>query len=342
MFESLLLNLKSDMLPLCGQIAVIAKVIAVLGCLISIAMTTIKSMADLEPINFWKYIKPVTLAMCIMMFEPVVIGSLDGILQPLSRATSAIAETQETDYFDKSDQLEEERNQLKPNQNVVYYLTEDEQIADASAEEGKEEVTVKDYDEIARKKLAADIEYKKTWILSALESLLQVFSYAAKMIINIVGTFFLIILAIMGPLAFAAACFPILENSLSGWLTHYITISLWLPIANLLTAVLSRAQAMLCEQQLSTISETGAANSVLILAMMVVGIFGYMSVPSVANWIVQAGGSGSFTRNMTQAGKQAMGGAVSGARSKLSGIAGKYGGGFKDVASIIKGGKYGV
>lgn len=336
MFEQLLLNLKSDMLPLCSQIAIIAKAIAMLGCLISISMTTIKSMADLEPIDFWKYLKPLSIAFCIMMFEPLVIGSLDGILQPLAKATSVIAESQEVDFYEKSDRLEEERARLKPNSNVVYYLTENEQKADkVIGEEKVQNVTDKDYEEIARKKLAADIEYKKTWIMSALESILQVLSFAAKMIINIVGTFFLIILAILGPLAFAAACFPILESSLSNWLGHYISTSLWLPIANLFTAVLSRAQVMLCDQQLDSISVTGTANSILLLAMMVVGIYGYFSVPSISNWIVQAGGSGSYSRNMTNHAKQAATSVAGGIRNKLGNMTGSYGSGFKSVGDVI-------
>lgn len=337
MFEALLLNLKNDMMPLCGQLMIVAKALAALGCLIAIAMTSIRAMADNEPFNPWAYLRPVSLGFCIMFFDTLVIGGLDGILQPLARATSTIAETQEVDYFTKSDELEDAKSRLAPNPAVVYHLTKNEQSAgQAVGVENEGELTEKDYAEIARKDLAADIEYKKTWVTSVLESILQVFSYAAKMIINIVGTFFLIILAILGPLAFAASCFPPLENSFSNWLSHYITTSLWLPIANLLTAVMSRANYMLCENQLEGLSTSGTVNTLLILAMMVVGIFGYFSVPSLANWIVQAGGSGSYSRNMTRVGgKAAQVGRDLGARGLSSGWAGiknmasRYGSGFK-------------
>lgn len=336
MFEELLLSLKSDMMPLCGQMMIIAKALAALGCLVAVGMTSIKAMADNEPFNPWAYLKPVSLGFCILFFDTLVVGSLDGVLQPIARATSAIAEMQEVDFYEKSDQLEEKASHLSPNPQVVYYLTKDEQKAgETVVEDDLKEVRSKDYEEIARKELAADIEYKKTWIMEVLESIIQVLSYAAKMIINIVGTFFLIILAILGPLSFAAACFPPLENSFTNWLTHYITTSLWLPIANLLTAVLSRANCLLCEQQLESVDSTGTVNSILMLAMMVVGVFGYLSVPSLANWIVQAGGSGSYSRNLAQAGRQAATGAVSKARQGIGGVASKYGGGFKDIGSII-------
>lgn len=332
MFEELLLNLKSDMMPVCGQLMIVAKALAALGCLISVGMISIKAMADNEPFNPWDYLKPVSLGFCILFFDTLVVGGLDGILQPLARATSAIAATQEVDYFTKSDELEEKKSRLAPNPEVVYHLTKEEQKADKLAQgENESELTDKDYAEMARKELAADIEYKKTWVMSTVESILQVFSYAAKMVINIIGTFYLIILAILGPLAFAAACFPPLESSFSTWLSHYITTSLWLPIANLLTAVLSRANYMLCDSQIEGISISGTVNSLLMMAMMVVGIFGYFSIPSLANWIVQAGGSGSYSRNLSRAGAKG----VQKARRGMGSLATRYGGGFKNVGDII-------
>lgn len=338
MFEQLLLTLKSDMMMLCGPIMLVAKALAGIGCLVAAGMVSIKSMADNAPFNPWPYLKPISLGFCIIFFDTLVVGGLDGILQPIAKATSALAETAELKNFEKQDQLEDAKSKLTPNPQVVYYMTKEDQKSEEAGIENNGEIQPKDYDEIARKELAADVEYKKTWIMSILESILQVFSYAAKMIVNIIGTFFLIILGLLGPFAFAAACFPPLEGSFSSWLTHYITTSLWLPIANILTAALSLANNLLCEQQLESISVSGAVNSILMLAMMVVGIFGYFSVPSLANWIVQSGGSGSYARNMSRAGREA---ASSGgkqmlkARSGLGGLAARYGTGFKNVASII-------
>lgn len=334
MFETLLLNLKEEMMPLVGQMALVAKVVAALGCLVSIGMITIKAMSDNETINFWAFLRPLSLGFFIIMFQGVVIRGLDGLLQPIARATSALAATMEIDYYEKSDRLEEERARERLPENVVYHLTRDRQdAARSSQDENNQELSTRDYEEIARRDMAADITYKKTWFVSILETLLQMLSYSAKLIINIVGTFFLIMLSVMGPLAFAAACFPVFENSLSSWFSHYVTISLWLPIANIFTAIMSKANSLLCEQQLEAISMTGASNQLLLLAMMVVGIFGYFSVPSVANWIVQAGGSGSYTRNMTraggEAGKKTMRSGKSVMREALTKMAGRYGFNFK-------------
>ncbi|WP_085537253.1 hypothetical protein [Massilibacteroides vaginae] len=308
MFEALLYTLKQDMLPLCSDMAIIAKAVAMIGCLIAISMVTLKAMADAVPIDFWALVKPLSFAFCIMMFEPLVIGTLDGIMMPIAKATSALAESQEIDYFDKYDELEEAKAQEYPSSDIIYHLTKEEQMTQAkvSESEGSQKIEEQDFKEIARRQLAAEKEYQKTLFTSILESFLDILSAAARMIINLVGTFFLLILAILGPLAFAAACFPMFENSISNWMSRYISTSLWLPIANLFTAVLSRAHMMLCEKQLDGFSTGVAINNTLLLAMTVVGIFGYFSIPSIASWVIQAGGSGSYARNMTSKGNQAM------------------------------------
>lgn len=344
MFEALLATLKQDMLPLCSDMAIIAKAVAVIGCLIAISMVTIKAMAEAQPIDFWAVLKPISIGFCIMMFEPFIIGTIDGIMTPIAKATSAIAASQEVNYFDKNDELEEARAQEYPSSNIIYHLTKDKQTSQAKMSESETTIKIEepDFKEIARRELAAEKEYKKTIFTSMLESLLDIISAAARIIINLVGTFFLLILAILGPLAFAAACFPMFENSISNWMTRYIATSLWLPIANLFTAVLSRAQLMLCEKQLEGISTGSAISTTLLLAMTIVGIFGYFSIPSIANWVIQAGGSGSYTRNLTSKGNQAVnksGNMVSGGLHK---VAGKMGAGFSTVANILKGGKYGV
>jgi hypothetical protein len=59
-----------------------------------------------------------------------------------------------------------------------------------------------------------------------------------------------------------------------------------------------------------------ASNTVYIIFMLI-GIVGYFTIPTVSNWIISAGGMGSYNRNIqTAAGKTgAAAGAVAGAMS---------------------------
>lgn len=47
------------------------------------------------------------------------------------------------------------------------------------------------------------------------------------------------------------------------------------------------------------------------IVFMIIGIIGYFTIPTVANWIIQAGGMGGYNRNLTNAGRK--GGAMAGA-----------------------------
>ncbi len=57
---------------------------------------------------------------------------------------------------------------------------------------------------------------------------------------------------------------------------------------------------------------------------MIIGIIGYFTIPTVAGWIIQAGGAGNYNRAVNntamQAGSMAgsVGGAVVGKRSRTS------------------------
>ena len=57
-----------------------------------------------------------------------------------------------------------------------------------------------------------------------------------------------------------------------------------------------------------------ASNAVYII-FMIIGIIGYFTIPTVANWIISAGGMGGYSRNITSTAAKAGGiaGAVAGA-----------------------------
>jgi hypothetical protein len=64
------------------------------------------------------------------------------------------------------------------------------------------------------------------------------------------------------------------------------------------------------------------SNGVYII-FLIIGIIGYFSIPTVAGWIIQAGGGGSFNRNVNTA--AAKGGALAGgiAGSAAGNVAGR-------------------
>jgi conjugative transposon TraJ protein len=147
--------------------------------------------------------------------------------------------------------------------------------------------------------------------------LLEILFQATALVIDIIRTFFLIVLAILGPVAFAISVYDGFQSTLTNWISRYISIYLWLPIADLFSAVLSKIQALMLQMDIDLLRDPSyvpdASNGVYII-FFIIGIIGYFSIPSVAGWVIQAGG-GSATRGVnTMASKgAAMAGGVAGA-----------------------------
>ncbi|MFP9100713.1 hypothetical protein ACLI09_16815 [Flavobacterium sp. RHBU_24] len=138
----------------------------------------------------------------------------------------------------------------------------------------------------------------KEWMSEVLEVLFQ----AAALCIDTLRTFQLVVLAILGPLVFGLAVFDGLHHTLSAWLARYINIFLWLPVANIFGAIIGKIQEKMLELDLAQIGQQGdtffSKQDVAYLIFMIIGIVGYFTVPSVANYIVHAGG-GAFQQKVT-------------------------------------------
>ena len=65
---------------------------------------------------------------------------------------------------------------------------------------------------------------------------------AAGLTIDTLRTFFLVVLSILGPLSFALSIYDGFHSTLASWISRYISVYLWLPIADLFSAVLAKIQ----------------------------------------------------------------------------------------------------
>src|SRR5690606_701522 len=78
----------------------------------------------------------------------------------------------------------------------------------------------------------------KQWM----SEILQIVYEAAALCINTLRTFYLIVLAILGPIVFGLSVFDGLQNTLTVWIARYINVFLWLPVANIFGAIIARIQ----------------------------------------------------------------------------------------------------
>jgi tetrahydromethanopterin S-methyltransferase subunit C len=74
-----------------------------------------------------------------------------------------------------------------------------------------------------------------------------------------------------------------------------LNVFLWLPVANIFGGIIGKIQENMLKLDLSQISQAGdtffSRTDAGYLIFLIIGIVGYFTVPSIANYIIHAGGS---------------------------------------------------
>lgn len=164
----------------------------------------------------------------------------------------------------------------------------------------------------------------KLWFRQLISDFFELLFNAAALSIDTIRTFFIVVLSILGPLSFALAIYDGFQSTLTAWLSRYISVYLWLPVSDLFSAVLSKIQALMLQTDIARLQDPSyipdGSDGVYII-FLIIGIIGYFTVPTVAGWIIQAGGN-SGTRGMNAVaskGAAMAGGIARGRRWKYSG-----------------------
>lgn len=150
------------------------------------------------------------------------------------------------------------------------------------------------------------------WIREGIKEVLEFVFQAAAAIIDVIRTFYLIVLAVIGPIVFALSIFDGFQHLLTVWLARYINVYLWLPVANIFGAIIAKIQENMILGNASSTALPGQPFSTTdwaYIAFLLIGIVGYFTVPSVANYIVNAGGGNALLQKVSSvtlgAGKKA-------------------------------------
>ena len=303
--------LYDEMMPLCSNMTGVAKGIAGLGALFYVAAKVWQSLARAEPIDVYPLLRPFALGLCIMFFPTFVLGTINTVLSPVVKGCNQLMETQTFDmneYRAQKDRLEYEALMRSPE---TAYLASDEEFDRQLEELGWSPSDMVTMTGMYMDRTAYNIKKSvRDWFRELLELLFQ----AAGLIIDTLRTFFLIVLSILGPLAFAVSVYDGFQSTLTRWIARYISIYLWLPVSDLFSSVLARIQTLMLQKDIEQLSDPNfipdGSNTVYII-FMIIGIVGYFTIPTVAGWIVSAGGTAAYNRNVARAGSVA--GAVAGA-----------------------------
>lgn len=293
--HQILRNLYQEMLPLCGDMTGVAKGVAGLGALFYVAYRVWQALGRAEPIDVFPLLRPFAIGLCIMFFPSIVLGTINAVMSPVVKGTHTILESQITDVQD----LQKQKEQLEYDARVregKAWLVDDEVYDQKMKDLGILDAT---------EKLGMWVERSfydmKMWFRQLIRDFFELLFNAAALTIDTLRTFFLVVLSILGPLSFALSIYDGFQSTLTNWISRYISIYLWLPVADLFSAVLSKIQGLMLKTDIALLQDPSyipdGSNGVYIV-FLIIGIIGYFSIPTVAGWIIQAGGGSSFNRNV--------------------------------------------
>ena len=291
-----------EMMPLCSDMTGIAKGIAGLGALFYVASRVWQSLARAEQIDVYPLLRPFAIGLCILFFPTIILGTLNNVLSPIVRGTNQMLETQVLDVAKFKQEKDELEYQIKLKDPTQAFLVSDEEFDKAIDELGW---GPKDIATMGGMYVQRSMYQMKKSIQQAFLNLLEIVFQAAALIIDCLRTFFLIVLSILGPIAFAFSIYDGFQNTLVTWITRYINIYLWLPVADIFSTILAKLQTLILQKDIADMAANPdyipSGTDVVYITFMLIGIVGYFTIPSVAGWIVQAGGMGNFGRNTNSA-----------------------------------------
>lgn len=322
--HTILESLYQEMMPLCGDMMTVGKGLAGLGALFYVAVRVWQSLARAEPVDVYPLLRPFAIGICIMLFPTLVLGTMNTVLSPIVQGTHRMLEGQTMDmqqYREQKDRLE--REAMLRNPETAYLVSDEEfdrQIDELGWSPDAMATRMGMYMEVGMYSLEKSIR-------DGFRSLLELLFAAASLLIDTIRTFFLVVLSILGPVAFAFSVWDGFQSTLSQWFTRYISVYLWLPVSDLFSCMLAKIQVLMLQNDILELQNNpnyslDNSNSVYVIFMLI-GIIGYFTVPTVAGWIVQAGGGGNYNRNINRTATKAGGFAAGAAGSALGNLGGR-------------------
>lgn len=296
----------SQMLPMCSQLIGAGRAIAGFGALWYIGSRIWRQMASAEPIDFYPLMRPFALGLAILLF-PTVIAVINGVMQPTVSATGSMVQNSDAAIAQLLKAKEAAVEQTAAWQMYVgtdgngdrdrwYKYTHPED------QTGRGEgmlASVGNDMKFAMAKASYNFRNSvKQWMSGVLEVLYE----SAALCINTLRTFYLIVLAILGPIVFGLAVFDGFQHTLTVWLAKYVNVFLWLPVANLFGAIIGKIQENMLKLDINQVQTSGdtffSSADTAYLIFLIIGIIGYFTVPSVANYIVNPGGGNGLLQKV--------------------------------------------
>ncbi|MCD8739336.1 conjugative transposon protein TraJ [Mucilaginibacter roseus] len=305
--QGVLNNVYAEMLPMCSQLIGVARGIAGFGALWYIAARIYRHLASAEAIDFYPLLRPFALGMAILLF-PTVIGVINGIMNPTVAATSGMVKNSDAAI---AKLLAQKKAAIEKTDTWQMYVGDDGEgdrdkwykYTHPDDPSGDKEGMLSGLGNDV--KFAMDkASYKfRNSVKQWMSEILQVVYAAAALCINTIRTFYLVVLAILGPLVFGLSVYDGFQHTLTTWLAKYLNVFLWLPVANIFGSIIGKVQENMLKMDIQQVQNAGdtffSGTDTAYLIFLLIGIVGYFTVPAVAGYIINPGGGNGLLNKVT-------------------------------------------
>jgi conjugative transposon TraJ protein len=283
----------NTMIVKCSEMIRVSQGIAAFGALWYIGARVWKHIANATAVNIMPLLRPFAIGIAIALFQSLI-GLINSVMQPTVTGTAALVNNSNQAV---ATLLQQKEDALKNSTDWQMFVG-----SGGSGDLSKWEQLSGEADSGVFSGLSNGVRFEmakasynmrnsvKVWLSEILQDLFE----AASLCINLVRTFYLVILAILGPLAFALSVLDGFQSILTNWLGRYINVFLWLPIANILSSLLAQIQQQMITMDIAQITASGQTSfgptDTAYIIFLLMAIVSYFTVPSIAGYIVRAGG----------------------------------------------------
>jgi conjugative transposon TraJ protein len=279
------------MLGKCGELVGVGRALAGFGALFYIAYRVWGHLAKNEPIQLFPLYRPFAIGIALTVY-PALIGLVNSVMQPTVDGTAALV----TDSNKAMAVLLQQKEALvEQGQEWQMYVGPDgggsmdkwQQYTGNTDNGIGSGFGLMNWAKFEMAKAAYNIKNSFKVVLS---EFLEILFEAAALCVNTARVFYLVVLAIVGPLVFGLAVFDGFTHVIGAWLAKYIHIFLWLPVCNIFGSIIGQVQEEMVKIDIAQLQAAGQTwfgpTDVAYLVFLFMGIIGYFTVPSITQHII--------------------------------------------------------
>jgi conjugative transposon TraJ protein len=280
------------MLGYCGELVNVGSGLAGFGAVWYIGYRVWGHLARAEEIDFFPLLRPFAIGLALMNYSGVI-AVMNAVLQPTSDATSALV-TNSNQAIGAL--LQQKQALVQQGAEWQMYVGPD---GSGSMEKWAQYTGNTDNNSIssgfgllnwAKFEMAKTAYQIKNEFKVVLSQFLEVLFEAAALCVNTARIFYLVVLAIVGPLVFGLAVFDGFHHVLVAWFAKYVHIFLWLPVCNIFGSIIGQVQVQMIQIDIKQLQAGGQTyfgpTDAAYMVFLLMAVVGYMTVPSVTQFII--------------------------------------------------------